>query len=236
MAIKTFAVIGLGRFGESVVDELVAQNHDVLVMDKNPDRIQKISKKATHAVVVNSTDKEALRETGIKDIDHVIVAIGHDIQSSILTTVILQDLDVKKITVKVQNEYHQTVINKLGVLDTVFPEFITGKNLANRLATGPKILENFEIGFDYSFFSVKMCASEMASETGRVNALALRQKIRGNAKETLELIAIKQDQTVYTPKEDLFIQEDAELWLIGSLDDMAHFTKHWCDKSSKDDK
>jgi trk system potassium uptake protein TrkA len=107
MAKKSFAVIGLGRFGQALIDELIRQDHDVLVMDKDPDRIQKVAKKATHAVAVDTTDAAALKDIGITSIDHVVVAIGKDIQASILTTLILKELGVKNITVKVQNEYHE---------------------------------------------------------------------------------------------------------------------------------
>ena len=94
MAKKSFAVIGMGRFGQSVVEELIKKDVDVLVIDKDPDVIAKMSKIATHAVTLDTTDAVALKEVGISSIDHVVVAIGEEIQSSILTTLILKDLAI----------------------------------------------------------------------------------------------------------------------------------------------
>ena len=89
MAKKSFAVIGMGRFGQSVVEELIKKEVDVLVIDKDPEVIAKMSKIATHAVTLDTTDVQALKEVGISSIDHVVVAIGEELQSSILTTLIL---------------------------------------------------------------------------------------------------------------------------------------------------
>jgi len=86
MARKSFAVIGMGRFGQSVVEELIRKDVDVLVIDKDPERIAKMSQIATHAVTLDTTDIQALKEVGIGSIDCVVVAIGKDLQSSILTT------------------------------------------------------------------------------------------------------------------------------------------------------
>ena len=114
MAKKSFAVIGMGRFGQSVVKELIKKNADVLVIDKYPERIAKMSKIATYAVTLDTTDINALKEVGISSIDHVVVAIGKELQSSILTTLILKELGVEYVTVKVQNDDHAKVVSKLG--------------------------------------------------------------------------------------------------------------------------
>lgn len=229
MAKKTFAVIGLGRFGESVVNELLEQDHDILVLDKDPDRVQRISKKVTHAATIDSTDKQSLSEVGIKSINHVIVAIGDDIQSSIMTSLILLELGVAKLTVKVQNDYHEKVLQKIGVTDTVFPEKVTGRNMASRLATGPKVVDYYDLGDQHSFFAVPMCAEEMSGqEVSHINATTLKQKIRTEMQANVDLIAIQQDNSVYLPGEDVNINIEAVLWLFGSNEEMKAFIKTWC--------
>ncbi len=236
MAKKSFAVIGLGRFGESVVNELLEQELDILVLDKDPDRIQRISKKVTHAATIDSTDISSLKEVGIKDIDHVIVAIGDDIQSSIMTSMILLELGVNKLTVKVQNDYHEKVLQKIGVKDTVFPEKVTGRNVASRLATGPKVVDYYDLGDQHSFFAVPMCVSEMSGqEVSHINATTLRQKIRAENQANVDLIAIQQDNSVYLPGEDVNINAEATLWLFGSNQEMKTFIKDWC-KTDSDEK
>lgn len=100
MAKKQYAVIGMGRFGTSVAKELSTMGFDVLAVDASEQRVQEIANMVTHAVSADSTDEEALRALGIRNFDVVVVAIGEDIQSSILTTLILKDLGVPAIVVK----------------------------------------------------------------------------------------------------------------------------------------
>lgn len=231
MAKKSFAVIGLGRFGLSLIDELIRQEHDVLVIDKDPEKIQKVAKKATHAVTVDTTDVGALKDIGITSIDHVVVAIGKDIQASILTTLILKELGVKNITVKVQNEYHEKVVEKLGVDDTVYPEKSAGYNLASRLATGEYVLDYYDLGDKHTFFSIHLNEEHMTSVT--VDPINLKNQIKKVAQ--VELIAIHQDQSVYTPKDEVEVHAGAELWLLGSHAEMKTFIKDWFKESHKED-
>ena len=130
---REYAVIGLGRFGGSICEELSAEGMRVLAIDKNEHRINEFKNVASHSVIADSTDELALKELGIKNIDHVIVAIGDNIQASILTTVILVDLGIKKITVKAQNDYHEKILNKIGANHVVHPERDMGKRLAHSL-------------------------------------------------------------------------------------------------------
>ena len=97
----TFAVIGCGQFGGSVVEELARQGADVLAIDCNEEVIKKYVNIATQAIILDSTDEEALRSIGIRNIDHVIVGIGQNIQASILTALLLKEIGVNKVTVKV---------------------------------------------------------------------------------------------------------------------------------------
>ena len=152
MSKKSFAVIGVGRFGLALIEELVNLEADVLVIDKNFDKIEKIAKMVTNAVCLDSTDIEALREIGINNYDTVIVATGMNVDNSILTTLILKDLGVAEIYVKVQSEYHARVVEKLGVdpEHLVWPEQATGKRLATILISG-NFLEYLQLDNDYSF-------------------------------------------------------------------------------------
>src|SRR5699024_3874644 len=88
---REFAVIGLGRFGGSICHELSKEGMEVLAIDIDEDRVNEFKNIASHAVIADTTDEVSLKEIGIKNIDHVIVAIGDNIQASILTTVILSD-------------------------------------------------------------------------------------------------------------------------------------------------
>ncbi|NMO95590.1 potassium channel family protein [Paenibacillus lemnae] len=159
MAKKQYAVIGMGRFGTSVAKELSGMGFDVLAVDASEQRIQEIAGLVTHAVSSDSTDEEALRALGIRNFDVVVVAIGEDIQSSILTTLILKDLGVPVIIVKAKNELHGKVLGKIGADKVIFPERDMGLRVAHHLVS-PNILEYIEVSDDYSIMEMK-ASSEM---------------------------------------------------------------------------
>ena len=133
MAKKSFAVIGLGQFGISVVEELVGNGADVIAIDTDEEAVKKVSSILPTVAVANATDEESLKELGIKDVDSAIVAFGSHIESSILTTVILKELGVKSIIVRVDDAYYLPIMKKLGATEVIMPQKAAGIALANRL-------------------------------------------------------------------------------------------------------
>ena len=133
MAKKSFAVIGLGQFGISIVEELVGNGADVIAIDSDEDAVKKVSGILPTVAVANSTDDEALKDLGIKDVDAAIVAYGSHIEASILTTVILKELGVKTIIVRVDDAYYMPIMKKLGATEVIMPQKAAGVALANRL-------------------------------------------------------------------------------------------------------
>lgn len=133
MAKKSFAVIGLGQFGRAVVDELLDNGMDVIAIDNDAEAIGKVAKRLPTAFVADSTDEEALKELGIKDVDAVIVAYGDNKEASILTTVILREFGIEQIIVRVDDDYYVPIMKKLGATDVITPQKAAGQALANRL-------------------------------------------------------------------------------------------------------
>ena len=133
MAKKSFAVIGLGQFGKAVVDELLENGMDVIAIDSSEEAISKVSKYLPTAFVADSTDEQALKELGIKDVDAAIVAYGGNKEASVLTTVILRELGVEQIIVRVDDDYYVPIMTKLGATDVITPQKAAGAQLANRL-------------------------------------------------------------------------------------------------------
>ena len=133
MAKKSFAVIGLGQFGISIVEELVGNGADVIAIDSDEEAVKRISGILPTVAVANSTDDEALKDLGIKDVDAAIVAYGSHIEASILTTVILRELGVKTIIVRVDDAYYMPIMKKLGATEVIMPQKAAGVALANRL-------------------------------------------------------------------------------------------------------
>jgi len=213
MGKKTFAVIGIGRFGQAVVEELIARKADVLVIDKDPERIARVSKIATHAVVLDTADKGALKEVGIQSIDHVIVAIGNDIENSIMTVLILKELGVETVTVKVQNEYHAKVVEKLGADELVQPEQQTGKRLANKILS-KNILEYYDLSKDHSFIVLE--ATSKITDSRIIN-LDVRTKYHIN------IVAIKRGETIVIPKPEDVVMENDKLILVGKNVDLEKY-------------
>ncbi|MFC4766939.1 potassium channel family protein [Effusibacillus consociatus] len=150
---KQYAIIGMGRFGTSVARELYEMGYEVLGIDSNEDRIHDAVDYVTHAVTADSTDENALKALGIRNFDVVVVAIGADIQSSILTTLILKEQGVKQIVVKAQNELHGKVLSKIGADKVVYPERDMGVRVAHNLIS-PNILDYIELSPEYSMVEI----------------------------------------------------------------------------------
>lgn len=154
---KQFAVIGMGRFGLSVATALSNMGLDVLAIDADEHRTQLVANLVTDAVSADSTDEEALRALGIRNFDVVVVAIGEDIQASILTTLILKDLGSPLIVVKAQNELHGKVLQKIGADKVIYPERDMGLRVAHHL-TSPNVLDYIELSDEYSIVEMRVSA------------------------------------------------------------------------------
>ncbi|WP_040227895.1 potassium channel family protein [Bhargavaea cecembensis] len=213
---KEFVVIGLGRFGGSIVRELVHQGADVLAIDRDHERVDEYASIATQAVAADTTDEQALVSLGIRNFEHVIVAIGEHIQSSILTTLILKELGVEKITVKAQNDYHAKVLQKIGADQVVHPERDMGIRIANNMMSN-NILDYLELSEEHSIMEIK--ANEiLAGHT------ILDLDIR--AKYGINIVAIKRaEEVVVSPMADEHIQLGDILIIIGSDADILRFEK-----------
>ncbi|MBS4008911.1 MAG: TrkA family potassium uptake protein [Clostridium sp.] len=181
MKARQFAVIGIGRFGASVAAKLYEMGYDVLAIDTSESRIDGIVDRVTHAVVADSTSETALKSLGISNFDVVIVAIGQDIQASILTTLVLKEMGVKQIVTKALTEQHGKVLQKIGADRIVFPERDMGVRVANNLAA-TNVLDFIELSPDFSIVEF-IATAEMVGKSLKeldlrarfgVNVLAIR--------------------------------------------------------------
>ncbi len=181
---RQFAVIGLGRFGRSVAMTLSKIGYDVLAIDVNEEKVNEIMEYVTHAVQVDAMEETALKALGIRNFDVVIVAIGQDMQSNILVTLMLKDMGVKKVVSKAVTELHGKVLGRIGADKVVFPEQDMGVRVARALVS-KNILDQINISPDYSIvelltpdeFAGKTLAQGAIREKYGVTVLAIR---RGN--------------------------------------------------------
>ncbi|ERI09599.1 potassium channel family protein [Aneurinibacillus aneurinilyticus] len=214
MGSQSYAIIGMGRFGASVAQALYSMGYDVMVMDEDEERIQDHINIATHAVQADSTDEQALREVGIRNFDVVVVAIGADIQASILTTLILKELGVKMIVAKAQNERHGQVLYKVGADRVVFPERDMGLRVAHNLIS-PNVLDFVELAEEYSIAEV---AASEAMDGKSLTELDVRARFGVN------VMAIKSGNSFnIAPSATDTIQEGDILVVIGHNDDLKKF-------------
>ena len=150
---KSYIVIGLGRFGQTLARQLCALGAEVLAMDVHNDLVQQVSDEVTHAVVGDAQDKDVLRALGAREFDCAIVAIGSNLAASVLTVMNLQELGVPDIICKAHDETHRRVLEKLGVSRVVIPEQENATRLARSL-NSHNVLEYIELSEDYGILEI----------------------------------------------------------------------------------
>ena len=143
MASKEFLVIGLGRFGGGLATTLVGMGHEVLGVDTDPKIVQDFAGLLTHVVEVDSTSEAAMRQLSAGEFETAVVAIGTEIEASILTTSVLADLGVRRIVAKAVTEPHGRILERVGAHRVVFPERDMGIRVGHSLAGS--ILDYFEL-------------------------------------------------------------------------------------------
>lgn len=213
---KDFAVIGLGTFGGSICKELSKMGMEVLAIDKDEHIVADYSHIATQAVVADAKEEQVLRELGIWNFDHVIVAIGNDIQSSILITIMLKELGVKKVTAKALNDIHEKVLRKVGADHVVHPERDMGRRLAHNLISS-NVLEYLALSDKYSIVELQVNGPIVGRSLIDLNV---------RARYGINVVAIKrnEDLIVSNVAEEI-LQEYDILVAIGSDEDIARFEK-----------
>ena len=118
---KTYVVVGLGRFGQSIACRLCELGNEVLALDKNPEYVQQISNFVTQAVVADAQDSDVLRALGIRNYDCAIVAIGKDLSASVLATLNFKEMGIPLVVCKAHDENHRKVLEKIGADRVVVP-------------------------------------------------------------------------------------------------------------------
>jgi len=189
---------------------------EVLGIDKNEERVNEFAMIASHAVVGDSTDENVLKSLGIRNFDHVIVAIGDDIQSSILTTLILKELGVACVTAKAQNDYHEKVLRKIGADSVVHPERDMGRRIAHNM-TSSNVVDYLELSDEHSI--VEIVAN---SKLGGHSIMDLDIRKRWG----LNIVAIKrEDSIIVSPQASEMILLNDVLIVIGNDRDIDRFER-----------
>lgn len=140
-------VIGLGRFGSAVAESLVRQGIDVLAVDEDLLRVQRFADDFTHTVQADATDGEAMRQLGVAQFDSAVVAIGSDIEASVLSVITLTEAGVGQIYAKAITRKHGKILTSIGATHVIYPELIMGQRVAHMVGGGLQDYLEFEDGF-----------------------------------------------------------------------------------------
>ena len=159
MAEHQILVVGLGRFGSALAKELVALGHEVLGVDTDRKVVQQHADDLTHVVEADSIDADVLRQLGAGDFAVAVVAIGSDLEASILTTAALADLGVETIWAKAVTEAHGRILERVGADHVVYPEGDMGRRVAHRVAG--RILDWFQLDEDFALVETSVPAELM---------------------------------------------------------------------------
>ena len=168
---KSYIVIGLGRFGSQAAKRLYEYGCEVLAIDREPDLVQPVSNLVTQAVVADARDKEVLRALGAKDFECAIVAIGDDLADSVLATMNLKELGVPYIVCKASDETHRQVLLKLGADRVVIPEQEHADRLAKNLSS-PNVLDYIELSEEYGIIEIPAPKSWVGKTLKELNVRA----------------------------------------------------------------
>lgn len=213
---KSFVVIGCGRFGQSVAKTLHKLGNEVLAIDKSLEAVQSISEYVTHSVQADVMDEGVLKELGISNFDVAVVSIGSNLEASIFATLIVKEMGVAKVVTKAQSELHGKLLTKIGADKIVFPERDMGIRVGHNLVSN-NILDFIELSPDYGILEIN------ALEAWENKSLS---KLRLSAKYGINVMVIKKgDKVIVPPRAEDLIEKDDVLVVIGSTKDINKIEK-----------
>ncbi|AQU80686.1 MULTISPECIES: TrkA family potassium uptake protein [Planococcus] len=211
---KEVVIIGLGRFGTSMCRELNRLGHDILAIDTDEEKVNEVSDCTTQAVIANATDENVLTSLGVRNFEHAVVAIGDNLQSSVLCTLILKEMGISTIWVKARDLQHQKILEKVGADRVIQPEYEMGVRMAHHL-NSEKIIDYINLSEEYSII-------ELVAPPSISGKTLFQLDIR--AKFNCTVLAIKrfEDVNIAPSPEDEIVKGNI-LVLMGHKDDLKQF-------------
>lgn len=211
---RTFAVIGLGAFGSAVATELARFDNHVIGIDLDERRVNQLAATLPATAILDSSDENALREAGIDGYDVALIAIGRDIEASILTTMNLKMLGIETIWVKASNKTHHRILSKLGADRVILPEQEMGRHIAQML-NNPVVQDYVSLGNGFSVVNIVV--------PDRLEGRSLRS-LKLSEVFDLKLLGLMRG-TEFKPctDADLVLQRDDKLLLLGKRPALRRF-------------
>ena len=215
---KKFGVIGLGRFGRSIARKLAAKGAEVMGMDVRQEKVDSVHKDITLAVRLDSTDKRALESQNVNDLDVVVIAIGAIFDAMLLTVFLLQELGVKRIIARAQDETQKVILEKMGVTEILNPEEEVGNNMAE-LLLNPGALMCMQLPDDFEIMEVTAPRKVLGRS---LSDIGLREKYNLN----LVTLLRKTDDAHHImgiPDARTLVEKDDLIVLFGKNSDIDRF-------------
>ena len=204
---KSYAVIGLGRYGKAVARELLQNGAEVLAIDMDPDVVNASAKSIPHCKCADVTNPEAIRQLGIADMDAVIIAIASNLEASVMATMLCKEAGVKHVIVKCANPLHQRMLLKIGADEVTFPEHESGVRLAKNLISAG-FVDIAELSDEVSVIELEV-KDEWAGKT--LIELSLRRKYGIN------VVGIrKEDKLMINIDPEMLLRKEMTLVVISS--------------------
>jgi trk system potassium uptake protein TrkA len=210
---KSFAVLGLGRFGLKLIEELSHHNADIIAIDTSEENVAKASEFVSNAFVCDATNENALKELGVGNVDHAIIAFGSNLQATILSTIILKEMGINKITVRVDDDYYVKVIKKLGATDVISPQKIAGIRLANKIISDT-FIDYFNISSDFCIVEISVNENVTPLNISDINP-------RNNFE--VNLLLIQRGDNIFSPKGTDDIMPKDMLYIFGTRTKISKF-------------
>ncbi|MEN3045969.1 MAG: TrkA family potassium uptake protein [Candidatus Hydrothermales bacterium] len=216
---KEFCVIGIGRFGRLLIENLSKLGAKVVAIDKNEEKVLSVQEFVFESYVMDTTNEKALKTLDVKDFDAILVTITGSIEASILTCVILKEMGAKKIIPRAKNELHLRVLRELGFTNAIYPEKEMAEKIAKHLVS-PGLLEIIEVSDKYVleeraslpiFSNKKLSELEFRSKFG-VNVIAIKRKIPEVNERGQTVI---RDEIIVGPGGDEEIKDGDILFVLG---------------------
>lgn len=212
-----FAVIGLGSFGATVATQLMSLNHDVIGIDLDKKYVENISDQLTHAVIADATDEHVLDELNVKNCEAVVVAIGEDIEASILCVLHLKNMGVNKIWVKAKSKAHHMILTHLGVNKIIHPEEDMGVRIAQSLSY-PMVSRYMALEDDHFIVKVEIHAEQ--------SGIRLHQ-LMNHVPEIKTLMHKRGKELQLSLDPNLILQEGDILVIEGLLEPLRRLSKQF---------
>lgn len=212
-----FAVIGLGSFGATIATQLISLNHDVIGIDANKKYVENISDQLSHAVIADATDEHVLDELNVQKCEAVVVAIGENIEASILCVLHLKNMGVKKIWVKAKSKAHHMILTHLGVEKIIHPEEDMGVRVAQSLSY-PMVSRYMALDNDHFIVKIKIHAEQ--------EGVRLHQLL-DHVPEVRMLMHKRGNDLQYIIDPNLILQTNDFLVVEGLLEPLRRLSKHF---------